>query len=97
MPGVFASPPAHGAERRLPRRKFTRNSSASRASVLASSINASGEIVGLGVTSDGNLHGFMAVPDNAGNFLPLERTASPTPISEDARKTVFRRRGIRGR
>jgi hypothetical protein len=53
--------------------------------------------VGLGVTSDGNLHGFLATPDSSQNFLPLERTASPTPLSEDARKTVFRRIGIRGK
>jgi hypothetical protein len=65
--------------------------------LLASSINASGEIVGLAVTSDGNLHGFLAMPDGADNFLPLERTVSPTPLSEDARKTVFRRIGIRGK
>jgi probable HAF family extracellular repeat protein len=65
--------------------------------LLASSINASGEIVGLGVTSDGNLHGFLATPDSIQNFLPLERTASPTPLSEDARKTVFRQIGIRGK
>ena len=65
--------------------------------LLASSINSSGEIVGLGVTSDGNLHGFLAMPDGADNFLPLERAASPTPLSEAARKTVFRRIGIRGR
>jgi probable HAF family extracellular repeat protein len=65
--------------------------------LVASSINASGEIVGLGVTSDGNLHGFLATPDSIQNFLPLERTASPTPLSEDARKTVFRQIGIRGK
>jgi probable HAF family extracellular repeat protein len=63
----------------------------------ASSINASGEIVGLGVTSDGNLHGFLATPDSIQNVLPLERTASPTPLSEDARKTILRRIGIRGK
>jgi probable HAF family extracellular repeat protein len=65
--------------------------------LLASSINARGEIVGLGVTSDGNLHGFLATPDSSQNFLPLERTASPTPLSEGARKTVFRQIGIRGK
>ncbi len=65
--------------------------------LLASSVNARGEIVGLGVTSDGNLHGFLATPNSAANVLPLERTASPTPLSEDARKTVFRRIGIRGK
>jgi hypothetical protein len=65
--------------------------------LLASSINASGEIVGLGVTSDGTLHGFLATPDSADNVLPLERTASPTPLSEAARKTVFRQIGVRGK
>jgi len=65
--------------------------------LLAYSINAGGEIVGLAVTSDGDLHGFLAIPDSADNVLPLERTASPTPLSEDARKTAFRRIGIRGK
>jgi probable HAF family extracellular repeat protein len=65
--------------------------------LLASSINASGEIVGLGVTNDGNLHGFLATPDSAATVLPLERTASPTPLSETARKMVFRQAGIRGK
>jgi probable HAF family extracellular repeat protein len=63
----------------------------------ANSINADGEIVGLASTSDGTLHGFLASPDSAGNLLPLERTASPTPLSEDARKTAFRRIGIHGK
>jgi probable HAF family extracellular repeat protein len=65
--------------------------------LLAYSINAGGEIVGLASTANGDLHGFLAIPDSADNFLPLERTASPTPLSEDARKTVFRRIGIRGK
>ena len=66
--------------------------------LLAYSINASGDIVGLAATANGDLHGFMATPDSAENFLPLmERTASPTALSEDARKTVFRRIGIRGK
>jgi probable HAF family extracellular repeat protein len=63
----------------------------------ANSINASGEIVGLAAAANGDLHGFLAIPDSAGNFLPLERTASPVPLSEDARKTAFRRLGIRGK
>jgi probable HAF family extracellular repeat protein len=63
----------------------------------ANSINASGEIVGLAAAASGDLHGFLAIPDSAGNFLPLERTASPVPLSEDARKTAFRRLGIRGK
>jgi probable HAF family extracellular repeat protein len=65
--------------------------------IQANSINASGEITGLAVTSDGNLHAFLATPNSAGDALPLERTASPTPLSEDTRKTVFRRLGIRGK
>jgi probable HAF family extracellular repeat protein len=66
--------------------------------LLANSVNASGEIVGLAVTSDGNLHGFLAIPDSAESFLPaIEMTTSPAPLSEDARRTLFRRLGIRGR
>jgi probable HAF family extracellular repeat protein len=64
----------------------------------ANSINADGQIVGLASTSDGNLHGFLATPDSAGNAVPLvERTASPTALSQDARKTLRRRIGIRGK
>jgi len=64
----------------------------------ANSINASGEIVGLAATANGDLHGFLATPDSAGNSLPLvERTVSPAPLSEDARKTALRRVGIRGK
>jgi probable HAF family extracellular repeat protein len=63
----------------------------------ANSINASGEIVGLASTSDGNLHGFLATPGSSTNALPLERTASPTALSADARKTLLRRAGIRGK
>lgn len=63
----------------------------------ANSINANGEIVGLAVTSDGNLHGFLATPASDTNVLPLLRTASPVPLSDQARKTAFRRIGIRGK
>jgi probable HAF family extracellular repeat protein len=63
----------------------------------ANSINASGEIVGVAATANGDLHGFLAIPDGTGNVPPLERTASPTPLSEDARKTALRRIGIRGK
>jgi probable HAF family extracellular repeat protein len=66
--------------------------------LLAYSINAGGEIVGLAATANGDLHGFLAMPDSAENFLPLvERTASPAALSEAARKTIFRRIGIRER
>jgi probable HAF family extracellular repeat protein len=61
----------------------------------ANSINAEGDIVGLASTASGDLHGFLAMPDSAGNALPLDRTASPTPLSDDARKTILRRIGIR--
>ena len=66
--------------------------------LLAYSINAGGQIVGLAATANGDLHGFLAIPDSAENFLPLiERTVSPAPLSEAARKTIFRRIGIRER
>lgn len=64
----------------------------------ANSINASGEIVGIAATANGDLHGFLASPDSAQNFLPLvERTVSPTALSAEARKTLLRRIGIRQR
>jgi probable HAF family extracellular repeat protein len=63
----------------------------------ANSINAGGEIVGYAANANGDLHGFLAIPDSAQNFLPLERTASPVPLSAEARKTVFRRSGVRGK
>jgi probable HAF family extracellular repeat protein len=66
--------------------------------LLGFSINASGEIVGLAATANGDLHGFLATPDSAENFLPLiERTTSPAALSEEARKTIFRRIGNRGK
>jgi hypothetical protein len=66
--------------------------------LLGYSINAGGEVVGLAATAKGDLRGFLAIPNSAENFLPLvERTTSPAALSEDARKTVFRRIGIRGK
>jgi probable HAF family extracellular repeat protein len=60
--------------------------------LLAASINADGEIVGLGVAADG-LHGFLAKPDR-GNSSISERAARPI-LSDGDRKLVFRRLGIR--
>jgi probable HAF family extracellular repeat protein len=66
--------------------------------LVSYAVNASGEIAGLAATSDGTLHGFLAVPDSTATSLPaIERTASPAALSEDARKTVFRMIGVRAR
>ncbi len=65
--------------------------------LLAQSINAQGQFVGLAASADGTLHGFLATPERVGSGLQqFERQASPA-LSEDARKAVFRQLGIRGR
>jgi probable HAF family extracellular repeat protein len=65
--------------------------------LLAYSINAGGDIVGLAADASGNLHGFLATPGGGSNVLPLDRSAGPTALSENARKAVFRLSGIRGK
>ena len=65
--------------------------------LLAYSINARGEIVGLSVTGDGNPHGFLATPDRGGNFQPLSNRASSPRLSEEVRRMVLRQTGIRQR
>jgi probable HAF family extracellular repeat protein len=65
--------------------------------LLAFSINASGEIVGVGQASDG-IHGFLATPQNpasAQGISLLSPHRTPPVISENARKLLFRRFGIR--
>jgi probable HAF family extracellular repeat protein len=65
------------------------------------SINASGEIVGFGQTRDGEVHGFLAIPNNSGakedSMSPVEERVRPMPASESARKLLYQRLGIRKR
>lgn len=66
--------------------------------LLASSINARGEIVGLAANNAGELHGFLAAPAGGGNQFPaFEGVTIPGALSPEARRMVFRRLGIRGR
>jgi probable HAF family extracellular repeat protein len=66
--------------------------------LFAESINSTGQIVGLAAAANGNLHGFLASPDTVGNYLAaFQNATSPAPLSDIARKTVFRRLGIPGR
>jgi probable HAF family extracellular repeat protein len=68
----------------------------------ALAINNRGEIVGFGATSTGDVHAFLATP--ADGAFASERVspdargeASRMVLSEDARKQIRRRLGIRGR
>jgi probable HAF family extracellular repeat protein len=65
--------------------------------LLANSINARGEIVGLAVNDAGDLHGFLAIRDNPENFLPASEKQTHPLVSESVRKAVLRRIGLRGR
>lgn len=61
-------------------------------------INARGEIVGLAVTPEGDLRGFLATPDASANISPhFETTTRPGPLSELGRRMIFRHTGIRRR
>jgi len=61
----------------------------------ANSINARGEIVGFGVDSAGNLHGFLATPAADEAVLPRFESAPRPAISESVRTAVLRSNGIR--
>jgi probable HAF family extracellular repeat protein len=66
--------------------------------LLAGSINSHGQIVGFGVTPDGNLHGFMATPDTTvTRTASFENATNPAPLSDDARNVIFRKLGIPAR
>ena len=57
---------------------------------LAESINNRGEIVGLGATNAGEVHGFQAIPiDKDGDFAPLTPLPRPT-LSDSARERLRR-------
>jgi probable HAF family extracellular repeat protein len=67
----------------------------------AFSINDSAEIVGIGATSAGEIHAFLATPlagdsDSDGVRAAAHRSLSPPFLSENARKLVFGLRGLRG-
>jgi probable HAF family extracellular repeat protein len=67
--------------------------------MVAFSINASGEIVGVGQEGD-EIHGFLAIPDSPASAqdVPLLSThRAPPVISENGRRLLFRRFGIRKR
>ena len=69
--------------------------------LTAFSINDAGEIAGFGVTSDGELHAFLATPCNASSRNCQDGTAraiaggSAVKLTEDARR-LFIQRGMRG-
>ena len=67
--------------------------------LLAFAIDSRGDVAGLAVTGTGDLHGFLASPVNGGENQGLvsESVTIPAALSEDARKVLFRRMGIRGR
>ncbi len=61
---------------------------------LAGSINAAGEIVGIGQTANGDVHGFLAAPRGGEGSA---RTVPLLPASETARRLLFHYAGIRRR
>jgi probable HAF family extracellular repeat protein len=70
--------------------------------LLACSINSSGEIVGLAVTSTGEYHGYLATPSSNGAAGGISSPAtqgmtSPITLPDNAGRQFFRGLGIRGR
>jgi probable HAF family extracellular repeat protein len=63
-------------------------------------INDSGEIAGFGVTSGGEIHGFLAMPNRgAASFedaAALPAATAPRPLSDDARRLLLQHGGFRG-
>jgi probable HAF family extracellular repeat protein len=60
--------------------------------LTACSINDAGDIVGFGATSDGEIHGFLAMP-NRGAARFVDAAASPAvrkPLRDDARRQLMR-------
>jgi probable HAF family extracellular repeat protein len=61
-------------------------------------INDAGQVVGVGVTDDGEIHGFLATPDaGAGGGAFVSKASARPALSDDARKIVLQRLGRRGR
>ncbi|HUB83448.1 MAG TPA: hypothetical protein VMB03_31835 [Bryobacteraceae bacterium] len=70
--------------------------------IFGCSINASGEITGLAVDASGNFHAYLATPargDSGRERLAtaLQSAASPMVLSENVRKAIRERFGMRGR
>jgi len=64
--------------------------------LFANAINSSGEIVGVGMTGGGDMHGFLATPssgeDVSGSLSAAsERVTGPKALPEDVRKLLQRR------
>jgi probable HAF family extracellular repeat protein len=58
----------------------------------ACSINASGEIIGIGIDkSTGDVHAYLAVPDHSGQAVESMPIVTPTSGSESPRKLQFQR------
>ena len=69
---------------------------------VAFGINDAGQIVGIGLTSTGDVHGFLATPGNGAgageSFSPASRgVTGPVVLPENVRKLLRGRLGIRGR
>jgi probable HAF family extracellular repeat protein len=69
--------------------------------LFAGSINSSGEIAGFGVTSFGDVHGFLLTPSGGADdesFSPARQSAlKAIAQSENVRQQVFARLGFRRR
>jgi probable HAF family extracellular repeat protein len=70
--------------------------------LVAFGINDVGQIVGIGLTNTGDIHGFLATPGNgAGAGESLSPTShgvtGPVVLPESVRKLLRGRPGIRGR
>jgi probable HAF family extracellular repeat protein len=59
--------------------------------VFATVINSRGEISGFGATTKGDLHGFLAVPDNNPASRDAENSAVRESLTEDVRKLIRER------
>ena len=55
--------------------------------LTACSINASGEIIGLAIDSDGNYHGYLATP-KWGNWEISARVRLPDSVREEVRRQM---------
>jgi probable HAF family extracellular repeat protein len=70
--------------------------------LVAFGINDVGQIVGIGLTNTGDVHGFLATPGNGAgvgeSFSPASQgVTGPVVLPEDVRKLLRGRLGIRGR
>ncbi len=66
--------------------------------MFASGINDRGEIVGWGMTSSGDIHGFLATPNDAlapVQALGVARPSAASNVSRDTVRRLFSRRAVR--